>query len=118
MQDFEDHEIRKKIHELFLFKDAPETEIEVLLSECTLKVYRQSKKLTYFRSANEGLFIILKGMAEIFIENEDGKSTVLEVLQEGEIIGFSNLAFFLGETNRPLDRHHLEMDKLPRIPIV
>ena len=109
MQAFGDREIRKKIHELFLFKDATDAEFEVLLSECTLKVYRKSKKLTYFRSANEGLFIILKGMAEIFIENEDGKSTVLEVLQEGEIIGFSNLAFFLGETNRPLDRHHLEM---------
>ena len=33
----------------------------------------------------------------------------LEVVQEGEVIGFSNIAYYLGESNRPLDRHRLEM---------
>ena len=43
MQVFGDREIRKKIHGLFLFKDATDAEFEVLLSECTLKVYRNRR---------------------------------------------------------------------------
>ena len=35
---------------------------------------------------------------------------LLEVVQEGEVIGFSNIAYYLGESNRPLDRHRLEME--------
>ncbi|MFJ7936191.1 CBS domain-containing protein [Sporosarcina sp. NPDC096371] len=54
--------------------------------------------------------LILKGMADVFIVIEDGKSTVLEVLQEGEVIGFSNIAYYLGESNRPYDRHQLEIE--------
>ena len=40
----------------------------------------------------------------------ENASVLLEVLQEGEILGFSNIAYYLGEINRPLDRHHLEIE--------
>ena len=86
--------------------------MNLLLScaECKLNYYRKAEKVDYFKTPDEGILLILKGMAEVFIVVEDGKSTVLEVLQEGEVIGFSNIAYYLGESNRPLDRHHLEME--------
>ncbi len=66
--------------------------------------------MDYFKTPDEGLLLILKGIAEIFIVGDDGKSFVLEEVQEGEVIGFSNIAYYLGESNRPLDRHRLEME--------
>src|SRR6185437_16206260 len=63
-----------------------------------------------FKTADKGLFLILEGSAEVFIENKKGLSVLLEVLQEGEMIGFSNIAHYLGETNRPFDKHRLELE--------
>ena len=49
-------------------------------------------------------------MDEVFIEAEDGMPVLLEVLQEGEVIGFSNFSYYLGEPSRPLNRHTIEME--------
>lgn len=102
-------ELHKVIHDHALFKATSDEEFTALLAACTLHHYPTSERMAYFKTPDEGLLLILQGMAEIFIKDENGKSVILEVLQEGEIIGFSNLAYYLGESNRPLDRHHLEM---------
>lgn len=101
--------IRKRIQQSPLFNDVTDIEFEVLLTECTLKYYRTVETVNYFKNPEEGLLLILQGLTEVYIENVDGQSTLIELLQEGEIIGFSNLAYFLGETNRPLDRHRLKL---------
>lgn len=47
----------------------------------------------------EGLFLILEGMAEVYVKNEiSGQIEVLEVVQKGELIGFSSFAQFLGDS--------------------
>lgn len=100
----------EKIHSQTLFKGLSDDEFTAAISQCKLSYYQKAEKVDYFKTPDEGLLLILQGMAEVFIVVEDGKSTVLEVLQEGEVIGFSNIAYYLGESNRPLDRHHLEIE--------
>ncbi|MCG7335893.1 DUF294 nucleotidyltransferase-like domain-containing protein [Sporosarcina sp. ACRSM] len=109
MQTELDSDIRKRIQQSPLFNGVTDAEFEALLAECTLKNYRTVEKVDYFQNPEEGLLLILEGLTEIYIENVDGQSSLLELLQEGEIIGFSNLAYFLGELNRPLDRHRMKL---------
>lgn len=100
----------KNIHKHPLFKETSKVEFSKLMIDCKLKHYRQAEKLVYFKTPDEGLFLVLSGKVEVFIESEKGLSVLLEVLHEGEVIGFSNIAHYLGESNRPLDRHHLELE--------
>ncbi|WP_342514957.1 DUF294 nucleotidyltransferase-like domain-containing protein [Sporosarcina sp. FSL K6-1522] len=112
METSEQREFVDKVHDLPLFKGVSDEEFTSLLAACKLTYYRRSEKVDYFQTPNEGLFIILRGMAEISITDDAGTSIILEAIQEGEIIGFSNIAYYLGEVNRPLDRHHLKMEVL------
>ncbi len=102
-------EIYKKVHDQPIFKGLSNTEFAEQMADCKLTYYQQSKKVDYFKTPDEGLLLILKGTAEIFIVDDAGKSFVLEEVQEGEVIGLSNIAYYLGESNRPLDRHRLEI---------
>ena len=106
----EQQEMYKKVHDQPIFRGLSGTEFAELMAECKLTYYRKAEKVDYFKTPDEGLLLILKGTAEIFIEGNDGKSFALEEVQECEIIGFSNIAYYLGESNRPLDRHHLELE--------
>ncbi|PID20707.1 hypothetical protein CSV61_13125 [Sporosarcina sp. P3] len=98
-----------KIHKNPLFISASEKEFDQLLLECKLKMYKEAEKSNYFKTPQEGLLIVLKGSAEVQIEGQDGSSVTLEFIQENEIIGFSNFAYYLGEMARPLDKHHMDM---------
>ena len=103
-------EMYKIVHDQPIFRGLTDTKFAELMAECKLTYYQKSEKVNYFVTPHEGLLLILKGTAEIFIVGDDGKSFALEEVQEGEVIGFSNIAYYLGESNRPLDRHHLEME--------
>ena len=110
MLESERIELFKTIHKHPLFIDTSKVDFSKLMTVCTLKYYRKSEKLVFFKTPEEGLFLVLDGKAEVFIESKKGLSVLLEVLKEGEILGFSNIAHYLGEINRPLDRHHLELE--------
>ncbi|WP_342537743.1 DUF294 nucleotidyltransferase-like domain-containing protein [Sporosarcina sp. FSL K6-1540] len=103
-------EMYKKVHDQPIFRGLTDEKFAELMAECKLTYYRKSAKVNYFITPHEGLLLILKGTAEIFIVGDDGHSFALEEVQEGEVIGFSNIAYYLGESNRPLDRHHLEIE--------
>ncbi|WP_172372856.1 DUF294 nucleotidyltransferase-like domain-containing protein [Sporosarcina jiandibaonis] len=110
MLESEHRTLYKKIHDQPLFKGTSNDEFTGLIAECELKYFQSSEKIIYFKTAEEGLFLILEGSAEVFIENNKGLSVLLEVLQEGEMIGFSHIAHYLGETVHPLDKHRLELE--------
>lgn len=95
-----------------LFAGLSSNDLDDLLARCEFKQYEKSVKSNYFREPEEGLLLILKGTTEVYIDSEDGTSVVLEVIQEGHIIGFSNLAYYFGDVQRPLEKHHLEMEVL------
>jgi len=103
-------EMYKIVHDQPIFRGLTDIKFAKLMADCKLTYYQKAGKKKYFVTPHEGLLLILKGTAEIFIVGDDGKSFPLEEVHEGEVIGFSNIAYFLGDSNRPLDRHHLEME--------
>lgn len=95
----------EKIHNQTLFKGLSDDEFTIAMNQCKLSYYRKAEKVDYFKTPDEGLLLILQGMAEVFIVVEDGRSTILEVLQEGEVIHKS--VAWIG--------HHLNFDTMDLI---
>lgn len=93
-------ELYEQIHKHPLFSGVPNEEFVQLMESCNLKHYEKSEKVLYSKTPREGLLLILSGMAEVCVETDDvhlQNQEVLEVLQPGDMIGFSSLADFLGE---------------------
>ncbi|MBY0097380.1 DUF294 nucleotidyltransferase-like domain-containing protein [Mesobacillus maritimus] len=59
-----------------------------LVQKCEQRDFKKQEII----EPREGLLVILSGLAEVFVEEE-----VLEILQKGELIGFSNLAEVVGK---------------------
>lgn len=105
-----EQELIEKIRNLPLFKGVSNETFIELLKNCELKYYKTSKKITYSKKPKEGLLLIVAGAAEVFVETEAGNRETLEVLHEGELLGFSTLAGFLGEPEEPADRHKIDVE--------
>lgn len=110
IQTIKDRELYDRIHRNPLFIHTTEEEFDELLLDCALKINDEAEKSNYFKTPEEGLLIVLKGSAEVQIEGQDGTSVMLEMIQEDEIIGFSNFAYYLGEMARPLDKYLIDME--------
>ncbi|WP_370223674.1 DUF294 nucleotidyltransferase-like domain-containing protein [Cytobacillus sp.] len=68
-----------------------------LLSLCEVRRYGKNDIILKKDKQREGLLLILEGLSEVLVKNEhNGREEVLEVVQAGELIGFSSLADFLG----------------------
>ena len=100
----------QKIHEHPLFTGTKENDFIAFMADCQIKHYQQSEKVIYFETPDEGLFLVLEGNAEVYIESKEGQSVLLEVLQRGEIIGFSHIAHYLDESMRPIIKHQLDLE--------
>jgi CBS domain-containing protein len=94
-----------------LFSGAPAAELEELLEQCELNSYSKGDKILYAKSAREGLLLMLEGVAEVSVNTgqQAGEQEVLEVLEMGEMIGFSSLADFLGEPNPHEENYTVEV---------
>ncbi len=99
-----------KVYSHTIFKNIPEKEFSTFIANCQLKYYKESEKLVYFKTPDEGIILILEGKAEMFIESKAGFSVLLEVIQEGEMIGLSHVAHYLGDSRDLLHQHHLELE--------
>lgn len=93
-----------------LFKNMHASEIEQFIQQCELKHYEKGDRLTYFKTPDEGILMVLEGKIDVFIDREDGLSVLLEVLQEGEMLGLSHIAHYLGEKTDALHQHHFELE--------
>ncbi|WP_254842719.1 DUF294 nucleotidyltransferase-like domain-containing protein [Bacillus sp. MRMR6] len=68
-----------------------------LLSLCEIRHFEKNEIMLKKDKSREGLLLMLEGLSEVFVRNEShGRIEVLEVVQKGEMIGFSSLADFLG----------------------
>ncbi|WP_026583650.1 DUF294 nucleotidyltransferase-like domain-containing protein [Bacillus sp. J33] len=68
-----------------------------LISLCEVRHFEKNEIMLKKDKPREGLLLILEGLSEVFVKNEhNGRSEVLEMVQKGEMIGFSSLADFLG----------------------
>ena len=105
-----ENELIARIQNHPLFKDVSNESFIALLKNCELKHYKTSEKITYSKKPQEGLLLIVKGAAEVFVETEVGNLETLEMLHEGELFGFSTLADFLGEPKEPADHHKIDVE--------
>ncbi len=78
------------------FKGVPFHEAKKLMDECVIKHYEINELIYQASQPREGLLLLLKGLAQVYIFAEEDKLEALEVLSKGELIGFPSLADFLG----------------------
>ncbi|MFV8826355.1 DUF294 nucleotidyltransferase-like domain-containing protein [Alkalihalobacterium sp. APHAB7] len=111
MNQLENKDLFEQIHKHPLFQGVLDSEFTSLMEKCTLKHYNKSEKVLYSKTPREGLLLILTGMAEVYVQGDDGlfQQEVLEVLQTGDMIGFSSLADFLGEPNPHVAKYTVEV---------
>ena len=81
-----------------LFQGVEEGTALSLVEECEKRSYAKSEMMLQADTPRQGLLLVLQGIAEVFVKNGSGHDEVIEVIQKGEIIGFSSLAEFLGFT--------------------
>ncbi|WP_096203076.1 DUF294 nucleotidyltransferase-like domain-containing protein [Bacillus sp. FJAT-45350] len=107
----ENQELYEEIKQHPLFKGVTEQQFEQLMEKCTLKAYGKGDKVLYSKTPREGLLLILTGMAEVFVDSEEAhlSKEVLEVLETGDMIGFSSLAHFLGEPDDHVRKYTVEV---------
>lgn len=73
-----------------LFQGMQAEHLSLLLKECEERYYEEHQRILGAEEERMGLYIVLDGIAEIHVQEE-----VLEVIQKGEIFGFSSLTSFL-----------------------
>ncbi|OLO42304.1 hypothetical protein BTR23_03510 [Alkalihalophilus pseudofirmus] len=107
----ENKDLFEQIHKHPLFYGVLDSQFISLMEKCTLKHYNKAEKVLYSKTPREGLLLILTGMAEVYVQGDDGlfQQEVLEVLQTGDMIGFSSLADFLGEPNPHVAKYTVEV---------
>ncbi|WP_209123336.1 DUF294 nucleotidyltransferase-like domain-containing protein [Alkalihalobacillus sp. BA299] len=111
MNRLENKDLFEQIHKHPLFQGVLDSQFVILMEKCTLKHYSKAEKVLYSKTPREGLLLILSGMAEVYVQGDDGlfQQEVLEVLQTGDMIGFSSLADFLGEPNPHVAKYTVEV---------
>jgi CBS domain-containing protein len=77
------------------FRGLPAEEAMSLLEWCEQKMFSKNEVMLSANEKRKGLILLLDGVAEVYVEHGD-YDEVLEVIQKGDLIGFSSLADFLG----------------------
>lgn len=68
-----------------------------LIQLCQLRIFEKNETMLQKDKRRKGLLLMLEGISEVLVRNESNdRDEVLEVVQKGEMIGFSSLADFLG----------------------
>ena len=78
-----------------LTKNLTQTEATNLLKQCKTFHYNQSDIIVHATDNREGLFLVLSGMAEVYIPSEKSREEVLEIIKPNELIGLSNIHHFI-----------------------
>jgi CBS domain-containing protein len=79
-----------------IFRGVEKEEVMDLLTLCQHRNYEKMNIIFHATKQREGLLLLLSGIAEVYVSSSTEE--VLEVVQTGEMIGFSSLADFLGVT--------------------
>ncbi|SDO10747.1 DUF294 nucleotidyltransferase-like domain-containing protein [Alkalicoccus daliensis] len=93
-----------------MFSGLSRAETDELLNACEWSTFKAGEKILYAKSTREGLLLILEGVAEVCVDaGKKENQEVLEVLEPGEMVGFSSLADFLGEPNPHEENYTVEV---------
>lgn len=86
-----------------LTKNLTETEAAKINDQCQTFHYNQADIILHANENREGIFLVLSGMAEVYIPSKNPSNSqeeVLEIIKPNELIGLSNIHHFL-TTNFP-----------------
>ncbi|MFG6119632.1 DUF294 nucleotidyltransferase-like domain-containing protein [Thalassobacillus sp. B23F22_16] len=89
--------VREKVRHQPLFQKLSDGYFRELYTRCEERMYPEGEIIAHARKRREGILIITSGNAEVYAAADD-KDTgeVLEVVQEGGILGLGSLSNFLG----------------------
>ncbi|WP_404469102.1 DUF294 nucleotidyltransferase-like domain-containing protein [Sutcliffiella horikoshii] len=104
-----------------LTKNLTQTEATNLLKQCKTFHYNQDDIILHATDNREGLFLVLSGMAEVYIPSQKSQDEVLEIIKPNELVGLSNLHHFLitnfPQTQQPDPTTPLYPDQLLGQPV-
>lgn len=83
-----------------LTKNLTQTEATKFLKKCKKIHYNQDDIILHATDNREGIFLVLSGIAEVYIPSEKSREEVLEIIKPNELIGLSNIHHFIS-TNYP-----------------
>ncbi|QOR66472.1 CBS domain-containing protein [Cytobacillus suaedae] len=85
-----------------IFRGVEQEEAMELLTLCQLRNYEKLNIIFHADKQREGLLLLLSGIAEVYVASAktSHREEVLEVVEAGEMIGFSSLADFLGVSKK------------------
>ncbi len=90
-----------------------------LLSLCEVRQFGKNEIILRKDKPREGLLLMLEGLSEVFVRNENnGIEEVLEVVQKGELIGFSSLSDFLGMSRAVKDEVMVEVKAVSAVKVL
>ena len=100
MEKYESQYEKVRLHPFF--QGVEKEQCLELLNLCKLWKYEKSTIIFHANEQREGLLLLLSGIAEVYVASKETPihREVLEVVQQGEMIGFSSLADFLGVSKR------------------
>lgn len=94
MQDYKEIFASVQYHPFFQGMDK-KSAME-LVKQCQVKNYEKMDIIFYANKQQEGLLLLLSGVVEGYVTAGHDHYEVLEVVQKGEMTGFSSLADFIG----------------------
>ncbi|WP_110112595.1 DUF294 nucleotidyltransferase-like domain-containing protein [Bacillus sp. CGMCC 1.16541] len=102
-----------------LFQGLTNEEISSLLQSCQLKNYQSHHNILFETKQQKGLLLLLHGIAEVYIkDSQHEREEVLEVVRDGQLIGFPTLANFLTETEITSHEDNLEVRTLTEVEAI
>lgn len=78
-----------------LTKNLTQTQATNIENQCQTFRYNQNDIILHANENREGIFLVLSGMAEVYIPSQKSQEEVLEIIKPNELIGLSNLHHFL-----------------------
>ncbi|WP_404446049.1 DUF294 nucleotidyltransferase-like domain-containing protein [Sutcliffiella horikoshii] len=78
-----------------LTKNLTQTQATDLLNQCQTYHYNQDDIILHAKDNREGVFLVLSGIAEVYIPSQKSREEVLEIIKPNELIGLSNIHHFL-----------------------
>ncbi len=110
MEVHEREEVYARIREHPIFRGVSEQIFQQLIEQCQLQFHEQGEPILYSKTSEQGILLILTGMAKVFVEGDQGKRAVLEVLPTGGMVGFSSLVRFLGVPNEGIYKYAIKVE--------
>ncbi|WP_404348214.1 DUF294 nucleotidyltransferase-like domain-containing protein [Sutcliffiella horikoshii] len=104
-----------------LTKNLTATEAANIKNQCKTFHYNQNDIILQANEHREGVFLVLSGMAEVYLPFQKSQDEVLEIIKPNELIGLSNLHHFLitnfPQTQQPDPTTPIYPDQLPGQPV-